>query len=259
MPGDARIDVEGLWVDYRPKTRRGWRRRGGHFFALRDLTLRVGAGRAVGVIGRNGSGKSTLLHCVSGVFRPTRGRVTTDGRVAALIDLSAGFHRELTGRENLLVSGVLSGLSRAEVRSRYGQIVEFSGLDRDALDAPLRTYSAGMGLRLAFSLAICSEPDVLAVDEVLAVGDASFQRRCLDSVARVRERGGSLLVVSHDLELIATHCDHVVVLERGEAHTSGRPDRAVAAYLELCDGRPEVPDTSPSPLFRATRNRRRGR
>lgn len=225
------IVVDGLWEAYRRRTRLGWRRRSPHW-ALRDVSLTVPAGGCMGVIGGNGSGKTTLLQVVAGVLQPTRGRVEVHGRLATLVDLSAGFHRDLTGRENLLIGGVLLGLTRREVRERFDEIVEFSGLDESVVDAPLAGYSAGMGLRLGFSLVVCSVPDVLLVDEVLAVGDDAFQHRCLDRIDQLRAGGCSVMFVSHDMGLIRAHTDAVSVLERGELAMVGAPEEAVAYHLD---------------------------
>lgn len=227
----SRIVVDGLWEAYRRRSRLGWRHRAPHW-ALRDVSLSVPDGGCLGVIGGNGSGKTTLLQVVAGVLRPTRGRIEVHGRMATLVDLSAGFHRDLTGRENLLIGGVLLGMSRTEVRDRFDEMVEFSGLDEDTVDAPLAGYSAGMGLRLGFSLVVCSRPDVLLVDEVLAVGDDAFQRRCLGRIAELRTRGCAVMFVSHDMHLIHEHTDEVAVLERGELAMVGSPGEAVAYHLD---------------------------
>ncbi|HEU5082857.1 MAG TPA: ABC transporter ATP-binding protein [Acidimicrobiales bacterium] len=228
----TRIVVDGLWEAYRRRSKLGWRRRGTPHWALRDVSLTVPAGSCLGVIGGNGSGKTTLLQVVAGVLRPTRGRVEAHGRLATLVDLSAGFHRDLTGRENLLIGGVLLGLRRHEVRERLDEIVEFSGLDADTVDAPLAGYSAGMGLRLGFSLVVCSRPDVLLVDEVLAVGDDAFQRRCFQRIDELRDGGCAVMFVSHDMSLIREHTDEVAVLERGELAYVGAPAEAVAYHLD---------------------------
>ena len=234
----ASIEVEGLWESYRRKSRRGWRRRGDDNWALTDVSFTVDRGEMLGIIGPNGSGKSTLLQCLSGVHRPTRGAVRTRGRVASMIELSAGLHRELTGRENLLVAGSLSGLSRAEVSARYDDMASFSGLDDEVLDSPLRTYSAGMGLRLGISVVLNSEPDVLLVDEVLAVGDAEFQGRCLARVAELRADGAAIVLVSHDLELIERTCSRVAILRAGAIEYEGSPASAVTRYLETTGKEP---------------------
>lgn len=224
------IVTESLWEAYRPRGRFGWRR-GEPAWALRDVDLTVMPGHCLGVVGGNGSGKTTLLQVIAGVLRPTRGRVRVRGRVASLVDLSAGFHRDLTGHENVLVGGVLLGLTRSEVRERYDDIVAFSGLPAEALEWPLAAYSAGMGLRLGFSLVVHTRPDVLLVDEVLAVGDASFQRQCLTRVDELRSDGCAVVIVSHDLELVGDHCQEVAVLRRGEVTTVGPTASSLEHYL----------------------------
>jgi ABC-type polysaccharide/polyol phosphate transport system ATPase subunit len=226
------VVASSLWEAYRPRGGRGWRR-GEPAWALRDVDLQVERGRCLGVVGGNGSGKTTLLQVIAGVLRPTRGEVAVRGRVASLVDLSAGFHRDLTGHENVLVGGVLLGLSRREVRERYDDIVRFSGLPADALDWPLSAYSAGMGLRLGFSLVVHTQPDVLLVDEVLAVGDAAFQHQCLQRVDELRAAGCAVIIVSHDLELVRDHCQEVGVLSAGELVALGPTDESLGRYLEV--------------------------
>jgi ABC-type polysaccharide/polyol phosphate transport system ATPase subunit len=244
-----RVLVEALWQGYRRKTRHGGRRRRSEMhWVLRDVSLHADPSELLAVVGGNGSGKTTLLQTVAGVLHPVQGRVLHLGRVSSLVDLSAGFHRELTGRENLAVGGVLLGLTRAEVNERSDEIVAFTGLSDDILDAPLRTYSAGMGLRLGFAIVAHSEPSVLLVDEVLAVGDEAFQHRCLDRIASMREAGCTVIMVSHDLELVGRHADRVVVLQDGEVHFDGAPAAAVERYLELTDGVPDRQDMSPLAL-----------
>jgi ABC-type polysaccharide/polyol phosphate transport system ATPase subunit len=252
----APIEVDGLWESYRRKSRRGWRRRGEDHWALLDVSFTVDRGEMLGIIGPNGSGKSTLLQCLAGVHSPTRGSVRTRGRVASMVELSAGLHRELTGRENLLVAGSLSGLSRAEVRARYDRMASFSGLDDDVLDSPLRTYSAGMGLRLGISVVLNSDPDVLLVDEVLAVGDAEFQERCLARVADLRAEGAAIVLVSHDLRLIERTCSRVAILRAGVLEYEGAPAAAVSRYLETTGN--EAPPPADDWLYGARpRGRRR--
>lgn len=227
----ARIVVDGVWEAYRRRSKLGWRRGEPHW-ALRDVSLSVAAGECLGVIGGNGSGKTTLLQVIGGVLRPTRGTVSVDGRLSSLVELSAGFHRDLTGRENVLIGGVLLGLTRREVHERVDEVIAFSGLDLDAIDAPLAGYSAGMGLRLGFSLVVATHPEVLLVDEVLAVGDDAFQRRCLDRIDELRVRGCAVVFVSHDMGMIRSRTDSVAVLERGELAMIGAPEEAVAYHLD---------------------------
>jgi ABC-type polysaccharide/polyol phosphate transport system ATPase subunit len=184
----------------------------------------------LGIIGPNGAGKTTLLQTLAGVLQPARGRVVTAGRVSSLIELTAGFHRELTGTQNVLFQGVLLGMRRSEVRERLDSIVEFSELDEDVLGAPLRMYSAGMGLRLGFSLAVSMEPSVLLVDEVLAVGDERFRTKCMNKVRELQAGGCAVVMVSHDLSLVAQRFDRVGLLENGEMALIDTPDVAIAEY-----------------------------
>ena len=254
------VSVEGLWEAYHRRNKIGRRRRGRSRWALRDVSFSLGRGETLGVIGGNGSGKTTLLQVLAGVLTPTRGRVETTGRVASLVDLSAGFHRDLTGAENLRIGGVLLGLSRSEVRERLDEIVAFSGLDSDAVDTPLSAYSAGMGLRLGFSLVVHSDPDVLLVDEVLAVGDDSFQQQCVARIDALRGAGTAVVVVSHDLGMISAHADVVGVLDGGSLSFLGEPDAAIDHYLR----NPAAPETGAasarlfesSPRARAARRRK---
>ncbi|MEA3076790.1 MAG: lipopolysaccharide transport system ATP-binding protein [Actinomycetota bacterium] len=228
----ASIEIDHLWQGYHGATVRGWRRRGEHKWALRDVSLHVDAGEMVGVIGGNGSGKTTLLQTVAGVIVPLQGTVAVSGRVSSLVELSAGFHRELTGEENLLIGGVILGIPRREVRASFDEIVAFSGLSPEALRSPLRTYSAGMGLRLGFSLVAHSNPDVLLVDEVLAVGDDEFRARCVERVHELRRGGCGVLIVSHDLDLVRAHCHRALLLAAGEAVAEGPAGEVVDRYLE---------------------------
>lgn len=224
------VVLESLWQAYRPKSGHGGRKRGPPIWALSDVTLSVARGEALGIIGGNGSGKTTLLRSITGVLRPTRGRVITRGRVSSLVDLEAGVHRDLTGRENMLLAGVLLGLRRAEIAERREQISEFAGLSEATLDSPLRTYSTGMTLRLGFALVAHSQPSVLVVDEVLAVGDETFQLKCLAKVAELQEGGCAVVIVSHDLELCAERCQRIGLLERGTLRHIGNPTEALELY-----------------------------
>lgn len=195
-------------------------------WSLREVTFELQPGRVLGVIGRNGAGKSTLLRVIGGVLRPDEGTVEINGRLGGLLELTAGFHPDLTGRENVEIGGVVRGLSRAEVRRRFESIVEFAEL-HEAIDRPLRTYSSGMQMRLAFAVAVNCEPDVLLVDEVLAVGDAAFQNKCLDRVRELRSGGCSILLVSHDTALVEQMCDDALWLKDGKVASFG-PVAAVA-------------------------------
>jgi ABC-type polysaccharide/polyol phosphate transport system ATPase subunit len=197
--------------------------------ALTDIDLEVAPGEAVAVIGPNGSGKSTLLKLAGGILRPTAGTVSSEGRVTALIELGAGFHPEITGRENVVINGILLGLSRAEIERRMATIVQFADIG-SFLDQPVKTYSSGMYVRLGFAVAVAVEPDVLLIDEVLAVGDEAFTRRCLDRLARMRQRGVTMVLVSHDLDLVNNFAERAVYLNGGRVVAEGAPDAVVARY-----------------------------
>jgi ABC-type polysaccharide/polyol phosphate transport system ATPase subunit len=200
------------------------------FEALHDVSFDVAAGRTYGIIGPNGSGKSTMLKCVAGITRPTRGSVAVTGRISALIELGAGFHPEISGRENVFINGIMLGLSRKEIAKRFDEIVEFAELE-DFIDAPVKTYSSGMYMRLGFAVAIHVDPDVLLVDEVLAVGDAGFTHKCLDKFSDFRRRGKTILLVTHSLGLVERFCDEALWLEHGRVKGTGDPRRVVGAYV----------------------------
>jgi ABC-type polysaccharide/polyol phosphate transport system ATPase subunit len=200
------------------------------FPALRGVSFSVPKGCTYGVIGRNGSGKSTLLKCVAGITRPNEGRVTVDGRISALIELGAGFHPEISGRENVFINGIMLGLSKREIMRRFDEIVEFAELE-DFIDAPVKTYSSGMYMRLGFAVAIHVDPDVLLIDEVLAVGDQGFTVKCLDKFAEFRRRNKTILLVTHSLDLVEKFCDRALWLDKGKTLAEGEPKRVVASYL----------------------------
>jgi lipopolysaccharide transport system ATP-binding protein len=202
-----------------------------YFWALKGINLSVPVGRMFGVIGANGSGKSTLLRLLGGVMRPDQGRLKVNGRIGALLELGAGFHHDLTGRENVFVNGVLGGLTRRELAQRFDSIVRFAELE-NSIENPLRTYSTGMQMRLAFATAIHVEPEVLLIDEVLSVGDLSFQQKCFERIIKFKEEGCSIILVSHDVLLIKDLCDEVVWLKEGEAVAYGKPNDVVDAYIE---------------------------
>ena len=203
--------------------------------ALQEVTFEIGRGESFGVIGGNGSGKSTLLKIVAGLLKPSSGTLEVEGRVAALIELGAGFHPEISGRENIFINGAMMGLGRKEIEERYQQIVDFSGLEGargNFLEEPVKNYSSGMYVRLGFSVAIHTEPDVLLVDEVLSVGDEAFGRKCLRRIEEYLERGGTLMVVSHSLDLVEALCDRVLWLDRGVPRMIGEPRRVIDAYRQ---------------------------
>lgn len=190
------------------------------FKALDDVTFDVAEGETVALLGFNGSGKSTLLKLISGVLRPDGGQVRARGRVAGLIEVGAGFHPDLTGRENVFLNGAILGMSRAQVEEAYDSIVEFSEIP-DFMDTEVKFYSSGMFLRLAFSVAVHSDPEVFLIDEILAVGDEPFQRKCLQEVRGLSERGKTLVIVSHDLDMVSDLCERGVLLEKGRKIADG--------------------------------------
>jgi ABC-type polysaccharide/polyol phosphate transport system ATPase subunit len=200
------------------------------FPALSDVSFSVPRGSTFGVIGRNGSGKSTALKLVAGITKPTSGTVRVDGRISALIELGAGFHPEISGRENVFINGIMLGLTRRQIQERFDAIVDFAEL-REFIDAPVKTYSSGMYMRLGFAVAIHVDPDVLLVDEVLAVGDEGFTHKCLDKFSELRRRGKTILLVTHSLALVERFCDTALWLDGGRVHGHGDPKRVVDAYL----------------------------
>jgi ABC-type polysaccharide/polyol phosphate transport system ATPase subunit len=200
------------------------------FAAVDDVSFQVRRGTTYGIIGRNGAGKSTMLKLVAGITKPTSGSVAVDGRISALIELGAGFHPEITGRENVFINGIMLGLTKREVAKRFDEIVDFADL-RDFIDAPVKTYSSGMYMRLGFAVAINVDPDVLLIDEVLAVGDEAFTHKCLDKFSEFRRRGKTILLVTHSLNLVERFCDEVLWLDSGKVAGGGDPRRVVSAYL----------------------------
>jgi ABC-2 type transport system ATP-binding protein len=196
------------------------------FQALDEVSLTVEQGETVGLLGLNGSGKSTLLKLISGVMRPDSGRVRVRGRIAGLIEVGAGLHPDLTGRENVFLNGAILGMSEAQIRRHFDAIIDFSGIEQ-FLDTEVKFYSSGMFLRLAFAVAVHTDPDVFLVDEILAVGDEPFQHKCLERVRQLSAEGRTLVVVSHDLDLVEQVCDRGVVLERGRLVADGSVHAAV--------------------------------
>lgn len=199
--------------------------------ALDRVRFKVEEGTTFGIIGENGSGKSTLLKIVAGITKPTSGQVTVKGKVSALIELGAGFHPEITGRENVYINGIMLGLSKKEINKKFDEIVQFAELE-EFIDAPVKTYSSGMYMRLGFSIAINVNPDILLIDEVLAVGDASFVPKCLDRIDDFRRRRKTILFVSHDLQIVEKVCDRVVWLKEGKIKEMGEPKRVIDSYLQ---------------------------
>ena len=209
------------------------------FTALDGVSFEVPRGTTFGVIGENGSGKSTLLKLLAGITKPTRGSLRVAGRISALIELGAGFHPEISGRENVAINGIMLGLTRREVDERFDEIVDFAEL-REFIDAPVKTYSSGMYMRLGFSVAIHVDPDVLLIDEVLAVGDESFTRKCLDKIGEFRRRGRTIVLVTHSLGLVEKMCDEALWLRHGRQAGIGDPKRVVDAYLTYVAGGEEA-------------------
>jgi ABC-type polysaccharide/polyol phosphate transport system ATPase subunit len=201
-------------------------------WALRDVSLEVEPGEALGLVGRNGSGKTTLLRLVSGIFKPTSGRIAVGGRIGSLLELGAGFHQDFTGRENVYLNGSIHGLSRARIRELMDEIVAFAELER-FIDLPVRTYSSGMYMRLGFSVAAHIQADVLLLDEVFAVGDEEFQRKCFGKIHEFKGRGGTIVFVSHDAQAVERLCDRAVLLRHGSVVFNGDTRDAIAAYRRL--------------------------
>jgi ABC-type polysaccharide/polyol phosphate transport system ATPase subunit len=200
------------------------------FQALNDVSFTVPKGATFGVVGRNGSGKSTALKLVAGITKPTSGAVTVEGRVSALIELGAGFHPEISGRENVFINGIMLGLTKREIMARFDEIVDFAELT-EFIDAPVKTYSSGMYMRLGFAVAIHVDPEVLLVDEVLAVGDEGFTHKCLDKFGEFKRRGKTILLVTHSLGLVERFCDEALWLDGGVKKAEGDPQRVVGSYV----------------------------
>src|SRR4051812_35338307 len=234
----ARLDLANVWKRYRLGARGGLFQRRNQprmeLWALRDVSLRLEPGESVGLIGHNGAGKTTLLKLVAGITRPTRGHVRTTGRLASLINLGAGFHPELTGRENVFLNGVILGLSRREVKVRFDEIVDFADLG-PYIDTPLKRYSSGMYARLGFAVAAHVDPDVLLVDEVLSVGDIAFQDRSIRKMLSFRDTGRAILFVSHNLSAVEMMCQRSVWLDHGTVRQAGPTPEIVRAYLDAVD------------------------
>ena len=200
------------------------------FWALSDINLTVRRGESLGVIGPNGSGKSTLLRIMARIAPPTQGRVTVRGRISALLELGAGFHPQISGRENAILNAVLLGLSLKETREVLPEIIEFSELG-DFIDQPMRTYSSGMYVRLGFAVAVHTQPEILLVDEVLAVGDVEFQRKCLSHIEKLRAKNVTIVFVSHDLMTVARFCDRVILMDHGRISFEGDAGAVIHEYL----------------------------
>ena len=252
------IDLEGVSLCYRLARHRipsfkeyaiHWLRGALEYeelWALKDVSLSVGRGESVGVVGRNGAGKSTLLKVISRVLRPVGGRVSVTGTIAPLLELGTGFDMELTGHENIYLNALLLGHTRREVDQVLDSVIDFSGLER-FIHSPIRHYSTGMLSRLGFSIATAWVPDVLILDEILVVGDASFQRRCFDRLERFRAAGTALLTVSHQAAAIREQCDRCLWLEEGELRGDGPVDEILDLYGELIEARQHRAGPAPGP------------
>ena len=233
------INAQGVWKNFRlyhernryikAAVLRGRRARYDEFWALQDVSLEVPHGATVGVIGSNGSGKSTLLKCLTGIYTPERGTIAIDGNIAALLELGAGFHAELSGRENIYLNGSILGMSKKEIDAKFDSIVEFAGLEQ-FIDTPVKNFSSGMVVRLGFSIATHVEPEVLLIDEILAVGDQAFQRKSTEKIEQFRREGRTILVVSHSLGLVQQLCNTVVWLEKGRVKMVGDANDVIASY-----------------------------
>src|SRR6185436_8214001 len=201
------------------------------FWALKDITFSLKRGEVLGLVGPNGAGKSTLLKILSRVTVPTSGSFVVNGRLGALIEIGAGFHPELTGRENIALNGVILGMSRKEIQSKFDRIVAFAELER-FIDTPIKHYSSGMQMRLGFAVAAHTDPDILLIDEILAVGDASFQAKCLNKLAELKEEDKTIILVSHNLTTITEHSKRVLWLDHGTVRMIGEPDAVVDSFLQ---------------------------
>ena len=215
------------------------------FWAVQDLSFEVRHGEAFGIIGHNGAGKSTALKMLSRIMKPTKGQMVVNGRLSALIEVSAGFHPDLTGRENIFLNGTILGMSKREIQSKLDQIIAFSGIE-EFIDTPVKRYSSGMYARLGFSVAAHVDPEVLIVDEVLSVGDSLFQQRCIERMQEVIRGGAAVLFVSHNLKSVAEFCDRCLLLEKGRTIATGTPEDVIATYLQKPSaGHAAVNDSGP--------------
>ena len=241
MSVDLAVDIQGVGKRFRrmgdrrsslkERIVRGASTRAEDFWAVREVSLQVPKGAVFGMVGHNGSGKSTLLKMIGGIYRPTEGSITTHGRVASLIELGAGFHPDMSGRENIALNGAILGLSKREITAITDEIIDFSGLS-EFINDPVKHYSSGMYVRLGFSVAVHMKPDVLLVDEVLAVGDEEFQRKCFDHLYALRKAGRTIIVVSHGLGQLEGLCDEIAWLERGRLQACGPAVETISAYIK---------------------------
>ena len=202
-----------------------------HFTALENIDLEISSGETIGIIGNNGAGKSTILGLLAGVLKPTSGQINIEGRVAPLLELGAGFHLELSGRENILLNGILLGMLKREVEEKSDAIIEFSELE-EFIDQPIRTYSSGMLARLGFSVAVHCDPDILLVDEVLAVGDQDFQKKCIEKMLVFKQEQKTIVFVSHNTDEILKVCDRAIWIDQGIVYRDGQPDEVINEYIK---------------------------
>lgn len=229
--GLSRTSLPSLVSQWLRHRRNGERRQtdANTLWALQDVSFNLERGESLALLGPNGAGKTTVLKLLASITRPTSGRVSVNGRMSALIELGAGFHGDLTGRDNIFLNGAIIGLSRSEIRRRFDEIVDFAGLER-FIDTPVKRYSSGMIVRLGFAVASCIEPDILLADEVLAVGDANFSQKCLARLQQLLQRGTTLVFVSHNLYLVRAACRRAIYMKGGQIQLSGSTDQVIAAY-----------------------------
>ena len=218
---------------------------GREFWALQDVSFEVKKGEAFGIVGPNGAGKSTMLKLLGRLMKPTRGLIHVNGRLSALIELAAGFHPDLTGRENIYLYGTILGMTRREISAKFDDIVDFSGLEEEFIDTPVKRYSSGMSARLGFSIATYVNPDVLLVDEVLSVGDVAFQQKCVDRMKKVIRDGPAILFVSHDLKTVTEFCHRCLLLDHGRAVAIGPTEEVIRCYLTSLNTVHARDDSSP--------------
>ncbi len=213
-----------------PKYMKQWK--SNYFIALEDISFKIYDAEVVAIIGKNGAGKSTLLSLIAGVLKPDRGKISVKGRIAPLLELGAGFHPDLTGRENIILNGILLGMTKKEILTKLDSIIEFSEL-KDFIDQPIRTYSSGMLSRLGFSVAVHTEPDILLIDEVLSVGDKDFQKKSIKKIYEFKEKGKTIIFVSHDINTVKNLCDKVIILHNHKIIFSGNTEEGVKIYERL--------------------------